>query len=406
MFRTWSPARATPLAVPIAWGVFLAFTSIAQVAPELIDYQGKLTDAQGTPLDGIYALTFSIYASHSTPTALWTETHSTVTVSDGLFHVLLGSELLMPEDLFHNPNRYLGIQVGSDPEMLPRSRLASVPYAMVATSANDGDWQIISGNAIRETGRVGIGTRNPSAVLEVDDTIATHILKSRDSNGLSLATDDALRLKIDQDGDVGIGEIANPAYPLHVYEHHQDLAVKIESNSGDTDLLLDAANGRPTVEFRENGQYRGSVGYSFEDDYMFIYEDGNLVFQDGKLGLGTKTPVETLDVEGSVKIGANGRSFTEIREFTGTTSGTNFGSTDVPLPAGWTQANTRVLNVEVRSPSSNDYIGAGFSNHTWDYLLYYSISANSPAVITLTYNGDSGISWKNLPYRILAMKLE
>jgi len=106
----------------------------APEVPNLINYQGRLTDASGNLLDGAgYSITFNLYSAASGGTALWTETHPNVTVTKGYFSVLLGSIKPLELALFtENPELYLGVTVANDPEMTPRHRLVSVPYALVA----------------------------------------------------------------------------------------------------------------------------------------------------------------------------------------------------------------------------------------------------------------------------------
>lgn len=104
-------------------------------APQLINYQGILTDGSGSPLSGTYSVQFTIYDALNT-TVLWQETQSVTTDASGLFNVLLGSITPLTEDRFEDETRFLGIKIGSDPELSPRTRLASVPYAMRAATVN------------------------------------------------------------------------------------------------------------------------------------------------------------------------------------------------------------------------------------------------------------------------------
>jgi hypothetical protein len=105
-----------------------AILSNAQV-PRLINYQGKLTDTSGNPVDGSHSILFSIYNAETGGSVLWSEVQ-TVTVIDGLFSVLLGSVSPIPYSVFHELETYLELKFGSDPAMTPRQRLVSVGYAM------------------------------------------------------------------------------------------------------------------------------------------------------------------------------------------------------------------------------------------------------------------------------------
>ncbi len=145
---------------------------LVQAAPtQPISYQGRLTDATGKPVpNGTYSVTFAIYADLSGGSALWTEEHN-VTTSDGLFTALLGSANPFDPALFKEFPRYLGITIGSGPEMSPRILMASVPYALNAPGGTSGYWTQ-SGSSIYYTGgNVGIGTSTPTSALEVNGGI-------------------------------------------------------------------------------------------------------------------------------------------------------------------------------------------------------------------------------------------
>ena len=106
-----------------------SLSAISQV-PHLIGYQGRLTDAQGSPKEGSHQITFRIYDAEAAGNLLWQETHPNVTVTNGIFDVLLGG--VTPLDLPFDKQYYLAIQVGSDPEMTPRQQIASVGYSFRA----------------------------------------------------------------------------------------------------------------------------------------------------------------------------------------------------------------------------------------------------------------------------------
>ncbi|NOZ08720.1 MAG: hypothetical protein GXO91_07600 [FCB group bacterium] len=109
-------------------------TLTAQAVPSLIDYQGSLTNPAGEPVAGSLSISFAVYSTESGGSALWSETQNPVVVTDGLFHVLLGSVTPLPESLFDSPDRWIGLAVDGEEEMSPRTRLASVPFALVAAN--------------------------------------------------------------------------------------------------------------------------------------------------------------------------------------------------------------------------------------------------------------------------------
>jgi hypothetical protein len=151
--------------------------------PGMINYQGTLTD-DGVALDTTVSMTFSIYTDSTGGTQLWTETQPAVEVSSGLFHVLLGRVNAISDTIFSDPERWLGIQVGLDPEMTPRQRIAAVgfafwaaeadtaEYARSAAAASDGDWTI-SGNVLYPVVDYGLSMRSSNIMHGQHDS--THV---------------------------------------------------------------------------------------------------------------------------------------------------------------------------------------------------------------------------------------
>ncbi|NOY61342.1 MAG: hypothetical protein GXO75_20710, partial [Calditrichaeota bacterium] len=118
----------------ISFLLTLSFLSYAQV-PQMINYQGMLSDAGGNPLSGDYSVVFKIYSAEVGGTVLWSETQ-TVTVTDGLFDVLLGSATAVPYSVFDGADKYLALKIGSDSEMTPRKKLVSVGYSLHAYNSD------------------------------------------------------------------------------------------------------------------------------------------------------------------------------------------------------------------------------------------------------------------------------
>lgn len=115
----------------------LALHTVAEV-PQLITVQGRLTDSLGnTVSDSDYQITFTIYNDPTGGSTLWSSGQQIVPVARGLFTYQLGSAVQLPDDLFAlDTIRYLGITVGSDPEIVPRTRLTSGTYVYHALRAD------------------------------------------------------------------------------------------------------------------------------------------------------------------------------------------------------------------------------------------------------------------------------
>jgi hypothetical protein len=103
--------------------------------PQLVAYQGKLTDSTGRPVDdGSYVILFSLSAD-SIGASFWRETQ-TVTTQGGLFNVLLGSNVPISADDVPHGGCFLGIRVLPSAQEFRRQRIVSVPFAFQADNAD------------------------------------------------------------------------------------------------------------------------------------------------------------------------------------------------------------------------------------------------------------------------------
>ncbi|HSL89382.1 MAG TPA: hypothetical protein VK870_08775 [Ignavibacteriaceae bacterium] len=115
---------------------FLSVCVFGQAIPKQFDYQGVLkTSAGGIVPDGNYPMTFRIYNDPTGGTALWTETQ-TVAVANGIFSVHLGSNTAIAGVPF-NRIHFLGITLGTEPELLPRTMLTPSPYSFMSMDIMD-----------------------------------------------------------------------------------------------------------------------------------------------------------------------------------------------------------------------------------------------------------------------------
>ena len=90
--------------------------------PQQINYQGYLTNAAGVPVNGTVEMVFSFYLAATGGSPIWHETQN-VTVNKGVYNVILGD--VTPISLPFGLPYYLGVKVGTDPEMTPRQPLTS-----------------------------------------------------------------------------------------------------------------------------------------------------------------------------------------------------------------------------------------------------------------------------------------
>jgi hypothetical protein len=224
--------------------------------PGLMNYQGTLTDAGGVALDTTVSMTFSIYTDSTGGAQVWTETQAAVVVSSGVFNVLLGRVNSISDTVFKDPERWLGVQAGADPELQPRQRIAAVGYAL--QSSTDGDWTISGSNMYSAVpGNVGIGTTAPSFRLDARDS--------------------------------------------HAF-------IQAKATSGYAGVIIDKYNASQNgyIIYRSGGGERWVTGLMNDDNYRIRYwptaTDAIYIKSTGDVGIGTTSPAEKLDVAGNTRI--------------------------------------------------------------------------------------------------------
>ena len=121
---------------PVTSGVVSSTDAIT--IPQMLSYQGKLTDTLGVPVpDTLHAIRFRLYAQPTGGTQFWEENQN-VRTTGGLFSVLLGS--VTPIGSMPDAGAvYLGMAVGGGAELTPRLRIASAAYAYVSVRAANAD---------------------------------------------------------------------------------------------------------------------------------------------------------------------------------------------------------------------------------------------------------------------------
>jgi hypothetical protein len=200
-----------------------AVTANAQ-PPRTMNFQGTLADGAGNPMaDGPYSLAFRIWNSDIGGTQLWTETVP-ITLERGVFSTILGQTT--PLNLPFNQQYWLGVAVGADPELSPRTALTSMPYAM-----NVADGAIVKSlNGLKDGvnllpgPNVSIVTAGPNITISATGAVTDNDWDVSGANMTSIPV-----------GNVGIGEPV-PTAKLHV-------AGDITAGNATTRGMLRAANG-------------------------------------------------------------------------------------------------------------------------------------------------------------------
>lgn len=269
--------RFLTLTVVLVATVLAASVVVADV-PQMINYQGQLTDSTGAPLDTTVSMVFTIYDSPGAVVGIWYSGIQTVNVENGLFTYQLGSVNRLADDIFTDTLRWLGIKVGSDDEISPRTKLTSVPYAYHALRADTSGFA----NDIAD----GSVTNSKLAAASV--------------------TDDKLA-----DGAVTNAKLANLAVTSGKIADQAVSTTKIADESITSIKITDG-----TIQFgdiNQNGatsgqvmKWNGSAWAPAADDAGSASgwsDDGTVVRLDtstDSVGIGTTTPTEKLDVVGNI----------------------------------------------------------------------------------------------------------
>jgi len=156
--------------------LFAAAGIVTAEVPRVINYQGRLTEADGSSLTGEHTVTFRVYDAETKGTQLWEESHPiTLTVQDnGIYSIVLGS--LTPfGTLDFNKPLWLALEVDAEGEMTPRQRLTAVGYAINADTLDGLDsTQLLRADALSTAVAVNVGSAN-SAGTSTSVSRADHV---------------------------------------------------------------------------------------------------------------------------------------------------------------------------------------------------------------------------------------
>lgn len=116
----------------------IATSRLYSGVPPSLNIQGRLTDEKGVNRDGNFAMVFTLYDQPAGGTEKWRRSYLGVQVRNGNFQISLGSPDGKDDTnrdlsaIFDGSNRWLGITVVGEPELIPRQQLVTVPHAFVA----------------------------------------------------------------------------------------------------------------------------------------------------------------------------------------------------------------------------------------------------------------------------------
>jgi len=132
--------------------------SVSADIPQMINYQGKVTDTSGDPVpDGTYIMQFEIFDAPTGNILLWSSGDVSLDVTDGIFSVLLGQSPQPLLDLEFDQDCWLEVVVESVIQS-PRQRLVSVACAYMASG-------LVAGTEV-----IGEVTTEPYAAIKGTNT--------------------------------------------------------------------------------------------------------------------------------------------------------------------------------------------------------------------------------------------
>ena len=119
----------------LALAAVLSASQAGAAVPSTSSVEGMLlSSGGGAAADGTYSANFAIYAAETGGTAIWSESGAALAVKGGQFAYQLGAKTPIAASALNLTKAWLGIQIGSDPE-LARKPLNAAPYAIRAAVA-------------------------------------------------------------------------------------------------------------------------------------------------------------------------------------------------------------------------------------------------------------------------------
>ena len=131
----------------------LAAGTVLAGVPDQMNYQGRLMDSGGAPVNGSVPVAIRVYNQQSGGATLWSQSIGSIAVTNGLYSFQFGNAGLTA--VLTNSACWLEVEVDSE-TLSPRQQLVSVPYASRATvaemalSTESGDADTLAGYSVAD----------------------------------------------------------------------------------------------------------------------------------------------------------------------------------------------------------------------------------------------------------------
>ena len=292
--------------------------------PYTLNIQGKLTDASGSSITAVHNITASIYTNTTgTDSLVYSRNFTVIPDARGIYHLTLQNVSVN----FSGP-AYIGLKVdpeNNESELSPRLNVSLVPFSYRANISED----LSCTDCLSQAQIQDIYVENTGDTVSGQLNITGNVV----IGGLANLTDVNITGGLYVRDKVGIGEI-NPTHPLVVSGAINASALNISGIvfiQGSTNLTnLNVSGGLfvrdqayfisnvgigtttplATLEVKGSGNFSGGVNITGEltvgdlTNLTDVNVSGGLYVRDqsyltGNVGIGTTTPLATLEVKGS-----------------------------------------------------------------------------------------------------------
>jgi hypothetical protein len=262
-------------------GVLISGIAFPATPPSLVNYQGVLRDNNDKPLSGSYDMLFRFMDASTAGNEIMIDQHAAltanpITVSGGLFNVLLGSGTITDgagpgtytslDGVFRDYGGvWLEVRIGAE-TLSPRTPIQSAAYALNATSAVNAT---NASNATTATNATQLNSQPGSFYLDTSGTRQSKL--------------GALHVEAADPGHATLDVIANPGAAESFYAHASD-GSQVDMTTGGDGILAYGPTHAGEFHFSTPGlgdAYVGVAAYgiqaygSYSGGYLNSYSSGS-----------------------------------------------------------------------------------------------------------------------------------